>query len=101
MRGYVRMISAIDQAIGRFIEALEEAGLADNTIIVSTADNGSFAGNRGIQYRGPTSTSTSTSTLSPATSATWSPTIPVTTACSMRRRAGVQSRPAEPIRERA
>ena len=97
MRGYARMVSGIDQAIGRFIVALEEAGLADNTIIVYTADNGSFAGNRGIQYRGPTSTST----LSPATSATWSPTIPVTTACSTRRRADVQSRPAAPIRERA
>ena len=46
MRAYLRMVSGIDGAIGRFIEELEKAGLADNTIIVYSADNG-YTGNRG------------------------------------------------------
>ncbi len=48
MRAYYRMVSGIDGAIGRFIDALEEAGLADNTIIVYSADNGYYMGNRGL-----------------------------------------------------
>ena len=48
MRAYYRMVSGIDGAIGRFIRALEEAGLADNTIIVYSADNGYHMGNRGL-----------------------------------------------------
>ncbi len=48
MRAYYRMVSGIDGAIGRFMRALEEAGLADNTIIVYTADNGYHMGNRGF-----------------------------------------------------
>lgn len=48
MRAYYRMVSGIDGAIGRFIEALEEEGLADNTIIVYSADNGYHMGNRGF-----------------------------------------------------
>ena len=48
MRAYLRMVSGIDNAIGRFIKALEAKGLADNTIIVYTADNGYHMGNRGF-----------------------------------------------------
>lgn len=48
MRAYYRMISGIDGALGRFMEALEEAGLAENTIIVYSADNGYHMGNRGF-----------------------------------------------------
>ena len=48
MRAYLRMVSGIDHAIGRFIKVLEEQGLADNTIIVYTADNGYHMGNRGF-----------------------------------------------------
>ncbi|MCP4175182.1 MAG: sulfatase-like hydrolase/transferase [Fuerstiella sp.] len=48
MRAYYRMVSGIDGAIGRFMSALEEAGLADNTIIVYSADNGYHMGNRGL-----------------------------------------------------
>lgn len=48
MRAYYRMVSGIDGAIGRFQAALEEAGLADNTIIVYSADNGYHMGNRGF-----------------------------------------------------
>ena len=48
MRAYFRMVSGIDQAIGRFQKALEEADLAENTIIVYSADNGYYMGNRGF-----------------------------------------------------
>ncbi len=48
MRAYLRMVSGIDNAIGRFIKALEAKGLSDNTIIVYTADNGYHMGNRGF-----------------------------------------------------
>lgn len=48
MRAYFRQVSGIDNAIGRFEKALEEAGLADNTIIVYSADNGYHMGNRGL-----------------------------------------------------
>ena len=48
MRAYLRMVSGIDGAIGRFLKALEEAGLAKNTIIVYSADNGYHMGNRGF-----------------------------------------------------
>lgn len=48
IRSYYRMISGIDGAIGRFMTALEEAGLSDNTIIVYSADNGYYMGNRGL-----------------------------------------------------
>ncbi len=48
IRAYYRMVSGIDGAIGRFMQALDEAGLADNTIIVYSADNGYYMGNRGL-----------------------------------------------------
>lgn len=48
IRAYYRMVSGIDHAIGRFMKALEEAGVADNTIIVYSADNGYHMANRGL-----------------------------------------------------
>ena len=48
IRAYYRMVSGIDGAIGRFMKALDEAGLADNTIVVYSADNGYYMGNRGF-----------------------------------------------------
>ncbi len=49
LRAYYRMISGIDRAIGRVVAALEAAGLAENTIIVYSADNGYYLGDRGFQ----------------------------------------------------
>lgn len=49
LRAYYRMISGIDRAVGRVLAALEETGLADNTIIVFSADNGYYLGDRGFQ----------------------------------------------------
>ena len=49
VRAYLRMITGIDHAIGRVLAALEAAGLADNTIVVYSADNGYYLGDRGFQ----------------------------------------------------
>lgn len=48
MRAYLRMVTGIDNAIGRLLTELERAGLADNTIIVYSADNGYHMANRGL-----------------------------------------------------
>jgi len=48
MRNYLRMISGIDNVIGRVIAKLKAKGLAENTIFIYAADNGYYAGNRGF-----------------------------------------------------
>ncbi len=40
MRVYAAMIRAVDRSVGRVMDKLEEEGLADNTIIVFSSDNG-------------------------------------------------------------
>ena len=39
-RVYAAMIRALDRSVGRVMDALEEEGLADNTIVMFTSDNG-------------------------------------------------------------
>lgn len=46
VKGYYRMITTIDDNIGRLRQTLEDMGLADNTIIILMADNGYFLGER-------------------------------------------------------
>jgi len=48
MRAYFRMISGVDRVIGRVRKALEENGLAENTIIIYNGDNGYYMGDRGF-----------------------------------------------------
>ena len=48
MRAYFRMIGGIDHVVGRLVAQLEEQGLADNTVIIYTADNGYYLGDRGF-----------------------------------------------------
>ncbi|QOV90609.1 sulfatase family protein [Humisphaera borealis] len=48
VRGYFRMIADVDRAIGRVRKAVADKGQADNTVIVFTADNGYFLGDRGL-----------------------------------------------------
>jgi arylsulfatase A-like enzyme len=43
---YAAMIESVDQSLGRVFETLENLGIADNTIIAFTADNGGLS-NRG------------------------------------------------------
>ncbi|MFO7575649.1 MAG: sulfatase-like hydrolase/transferase, partial [Bacteroidales bacterium] len=46
VKGYYRMISEIDDEIGELRKLLEERGLAGNTIIIFTSDNGYYLGER-------------------------------------------------------
>ncbi|MCA9132825.1 MAG: sulfatase [Planctomycetales bacterium] len=48
MRAYLRMLSGIDGAMRRLLNELERLGMADNTIIVYSADNGYYMGDRGF-----------------------------------------------------
>ena len=47
VKGYYRMISAVDHVIGRLRNALKEEGLDENTVIIFAGDNGYFLGERG------------------------------------------------------
>jgi arylsulfatase A-like enzyme len=44
---YAAMVRSLDANVGRLLEKLEEAGLADNTIIVFTSDNGGLTSGGG------------------------------------------------------
>ena len=48
MRAYFRMISGIDHVVGRLVTELKKQGLAENTVIIYTADNGYYLGDRGF-----------------------------------------------------
>jgi arylsulfatase A-like enzyme len=48
MRAYFRMLSGIDRVISRIRRELEHRNLADNTVIIYTADNGYYMGDRGF-----------------------------------------------------
>ena len=48
MRAYLRMISGYDNVMKRVIAALKEKGLDKNTVIIYSADNGYYMGNRGF-----------------------------------------------------
>jgi len=45
--GYYSHITALDRNLGRIMQALEEAGVADNTILVFTSDHGDMLGSQG------------------------------------------------------
>ncbi|MGI9470380.1 MAG: sulfatase-like hydrolase/transferase, partial [Rubripirellula sp.] len=48
MRAYFRMLSGIDHVVGRLVAQLDAQGLAENTVIIYTADNGYYLGDRGF-----------------------------------------------------
>ncbi len=48
---YYAQVEAIDTQFGRLMEALEQNGLADNTIVVFTSDHGQQMGSQGLLYK--------------------------------------------------
>lgn len=49
---YYGMVRFIDDALGQILDALEQLGLRDNTIIVFCSDHGDFAGEHRMQCKG-------------------------------------------------
>jgi arylsulfatase A-like enzyme len=48
MRGYLELVAALDENVGRVLDYVDQSGLAKNTIIVYTSDNGYFLGEHGF-----------------------------------------------------
>lgn len=44
---YAAMVHAMDEAVGKVLDTLEEQGLADNTLVVFTGDNGGLSTSEG------------------------------------------------------
>jgi arylsulfatase A-like enzyme len=44
---YAAMLQSLDDSVGRVLQKLDEAGLADNTIVVFTSDNGGLSTSEG------------------------------------------------------
>lgn len=53
---YARMVESMDSGIGQVLERLEELGLAENTLVVFTSDNGGSTYSRNEPLRGEKST---------------------------------------------
>lgn len=47
-KGYYRMISGLDAIMGRVLDELEDLGLAENTMVIFSGDNGYYMGSRGF-----------------------------------------------------
>ncbi|MCX5660555.1 MAG: sulfatase-like hydrolase/transferase [Planctomycetota bacterium] len=48
MRAYAAEVSEVDAQVGRLLAALDETGLADDTLVVFTADQGLSGGHHGV-----------------------------------------------------
>jgi arylsulfatase A-like enzyme len=51
VKGYYRLISGFDRSVGVIRNTLRQLGLADNTVIVFTSDNGFFLGELGMSHK--------------------------------------------------
>jgi arylsulfatase A-like enzyme len=47
VKNYLRCILGVDQAVGRLLEHLDRSGLAENTIVIYSSDQGWFLGEHG------------------------------------------------------
>jgi N-acetylglucosamine-6-sulfatase len=50
-RQRIRSLQAVDEAVGRTVRALRDAGELDNTLIVFTSDNGYLLGEHGLTFK--------------------------------------------------
>jgi len=48
LHGYYAQISFLDEQLGRLLDAVDEHGLADDTIVVFTSDHGDMHGSHGV-----------------------------------------------------
>jgi len=47
MRDYLRCVQAVDDSVGKILDYLEANGLAENTLVIYTSDQGFFLGDHG------------------------------------------------------
>ncbi|MFT3819517.1 MAG: sulfatase-like hydrolase/transferase [Rubrivivax sp.] len=50
---YYGMVSLVDHNVGRMLAALQDEGLADDTLVVFTSDHGDWLGDHGLVLKGP------------------------------------------------
>lgn len=48
LKGYYRLVAALDENIGRLMDFVDDSELKNNTIVVYTSDNGWFMGDHGL-----------------------------------------------------
>ena len=48
IRVYFQLLQGVDQNLGRLLDTLDELGVADNTVVIFTSDNGYFFGEHGL-----------------------------------------------------
>ena len=48
MRDYLACVQGVDDGVGKVLDYLDEAGLAENTIVIYSADNGWYLGDLGL-----------------------------------------------------
>lgn len=51
LAGYYRLIEHLDAAIGRLLAALDETGMADDTLVVLLSDHGEMGGSHGLRNK--------------------------------------------------
>ncbi|MGH8021741.1 MAG: sulfatase family protein, partial [Opitutaceae bacterium] len=49
---YYGLVTLVDRALGRILAALDESGMADNTIVVFTSDHGEMCGDHALAQKG-------------------------------------------------
>ena len=47
MQDYLACVESVDDSVGRLLDYLDESGLAENTIVVYTSDQGFYLGEHG------------------------------------------------------
>jgi arylsulfatase A-like enzyme len=48
VKNYYRVLLSVDENVGRLLDTIEELGIAEDTIVVYTSDNGFFLGEHGL-----------------------------------------------------
>jgi arylsulfatase A-like enzyme len=51
VKGYYRLITGVDRAVGNMLAALRGSGRLDNTVVIFTGDNGYFLGEHGLSHK--------------------------------------------------
>ncbi|WP_207534117.1 sulfatase family protein [Desertivirga arenae] len=49
VKNYYRLITGVDEAVGKLVSKLKELGIADNTIVIFMGDNGFYLGEHGLE----------------------------------------------------